>query len=296
MYWPAIRFERDGHLDLVDAFLIHFFLNRSHQETREAAMAALNLTRDFIGLQTLTLYVDRHGHTATHPDKALRRLIRSSRTTDGIHLLSDDTRLDNYEVYYYGQPLPDAIRPDFRNDFHVWLPSEFVARVGADAVADFAHALANLLPCSFDYATPALRYTDFEISAVARKRAERYPGFDVMPSGAPEVTIGERAAGAYWISILGEKLTAALGGALSLGAALPPEVIVKGLTQGKTYVRLGHEPDVGDRNRGSDLPLLRAFARLIEPQLYEPEIIYLMDETGEPDPEAVMRWHRRFLD
>jgi hypothetical protein len=177
---------------------------------------------------------------------------------------------------------------------YFWLPSDAVEELGLGTVHAFARRLAESLPFSFGYASPALLYHHDVYEAT--RRALRYPGFDVLNPGAATVDIGDRAAGVYWQTFLGKRLAENLGGLEFLKSELPAPITVEPLEGGGVTVTLGPAPSVGDNNRKQDLPLYKRFAGVIEPQLHIPQIVYFFDEEGLPDREAMEFWHRRFLD
>jgi len=107
--------------------------------------------------------------------------------------------------------------------------------------------------------------------------------------------LGDRAAGVYWLSLLGTELARHLGGFVQLRTELPTPIIVEQFQDDKIIIQLGPEPEVGDVNRQTDFPLHRQLARILEPVLHMPIRNYFADRDGESDPQAMHEWHRRFL-
>jgi hypothetical protein len=66
-------------------------------------------------------------------------------------------------------------------------------------------------------------------------------------------------------------------------------------TGGVVIIQAGRVPELGDRNRQQDLPLLRAVARLLEPVTLFRELD-LLSYFANFDEDLLQRWERRFLD
>ncbi len=276
MYWPTIRIE-ENDATVVDAFLINFFINRSHLELVDSISNAIEITQKFIQPNTLKFYIDGEGYDAEGCEERIKAFQLSRNVEDGIHLLSDSAELDPFEIYYWGQQLPDTKFKDLRNYFYVWLPSKFVKALEVSKLVQYIKNINQLLMCSYVYATPALRnyhipYKNYHM---------RYPGFDIMPPSKPLLIIGEKASGVYWVNILGNELTSTLGGIKNIRSKLSSEIFVESLANGNTFIQIGKYPDVGDTKQGNNLVLYKEFRDFIAPYLINPNQSGLLNNTDE---------------
>lgn len=298
--WPEIRLVQDGRTVVTDALVIAFFINQPHRDCAHGVAEAVDRFVHDVGLSSLGYLIDEDGDT--HPltpsvYRSLRaKLVESvGKEEGGIRLIGDDVHVTGASVHYYGQALPDQELPDWRNLLSFHVPRSLCVERGTPWMKHLARTVAAGVPFSFAYASPCVHYdSEFRVALGA---ARRYPGLDVLNQGAAAADIGDKAAGVYWMSFLGEGLSDAVGGAWKLREAVPLLAEVNELPAGATEVVVTSEPDVGDRNRQVDLPAYAQLARFLEPRLHIPEIAYFFtDDTLLPDREAMVAWHRRFLD
>lgn len=165
-----------------------------------------------------------------------------------------------------------------------------------DLCALIAKITLSLRPVS-GYCAPSLLPGDSRQSAAyaeIRSIALRHPGYDVAINEMTQLNIGKRVRGARWVTLLGDGPLERLGGIDALRKALPPEVEVRDVA-GIGMIRAGKTPELGDKNRGVDTPLLRAVARVLEPITLFGEVD-LLSNFAIFDEDLLQRWERRFLD
>ncbi|HEV2763701.1 MAG TPA: type VI immunity family protein [Pyrinomonadaceae bacterium] len=300
MNWPEIKVTDDDRVAVADSFDVTFYLWQSHVPMIRAVEMALDEYLRLVGPDALRFHVDAEGDTQPVTPDALEALRFGLFRSPGrlpnasLLLLSSETELSRFSVNYVGRELNDPRWPDLRNFIRFRLPTSFVAEAGLDALAGFARSLTEFLPLSFGYASPAIAYENDAGEAVAL--APRYPGHDVADPVSVSLALDEQAAGVYWLSFLGRALTEKLGGVGGLQSELPPPVSVEPISYGGAAVRVGAEPEVGEGDARGGFTLYRLLARVLEPHLHMPRGVYFVDADHMPDRDAMIKWHRRFLD
>jgi hypothetical protein len=193
----------------------------------------------------------------------------------------------------------DRKEPLETNLVQMYFPSESVSTPAkADAFVSWLRDTAALMPFVYGYGSPGLHWAEssqIEALTDARAVAKRYPGFDVQNNEATRSDIDTMTRGARWLTFLGPDLLRKLGGPKAARAVKDPEITIEQVGEG-TLIRAGRMPEIGDRNRREDTPLLRAVARALKPVTLfdEPglrETVFAMD-----DPAFFASWEKRFLD
>lgn len=176
-------------------------------------------------------------------------------------------------------------------------PSSVLTEDGIEKFVAFATHLAEPLPYVSGYGSPALIWSPSDPTAALRaawSHAVRCPGYDVDSNENGRLRLGARVRGARWLTFLGSELLAKLGGPASLQAALPDAVAQSPAGQG-TLLRAGAAPEIGDRDRQQETPLLRAVARVLEPVTQFEESMLLRSPFAASHESAFLEWERRFL-
>ncbi|MGH8557103.1 MAG: type VI immunity family protein [Methylococcales bacterium] len=176
-------------------------------------------------------------------------------------------------------------------------PPGVTEKENADNLCGLIAKFAALLKPVSGYCSPSLLPADSRMSAAfseMKSIALRYPGYDVAMNDMTQLVIGPQVRGARWITLLGTILLEMLGGIHALRNALPSEVEVHDIA-GIVMIRAGRMPELGDKNRKLDTPLLRAVARILEPITLFQEVDLLSYFAGF-DEDLLQRWERRFLD
>ncbi|SFM81079.1 type VI immunity family protein [Variovorax sp. OV329] len=188
-------------------------------------------------------------------------------------------------------------KPDSMTLVQMTFPIEAADEAQADATCELAGHMAALLAPVSGYCAPALLQADAQqTDAFERIRglALRHPGYDVAMNDLTRLRLGRQVRGARWITFLDAPLVQAVGGTQALHQALPAGIEV-GQAGSTTVIRGGRTPEMGDRNRRIDTPLLRAVAKVLEPITLFREakmLLYLANF----DEDLLDRWERRFLD
>jgi hypothetical protein len=287
-----------GHPVVVDSFIMVFFLDRAACGDPRPVMDAFSAFLQGPGRGMLRLYVDENGDMPPLPPDPMTVVTeRIGDATDrgelaALTLCDTDGWGGRHEAKYYYNPEGFPRWPDSKAYLLFRIGQDRVLEDGIVQMVEFVRRLTYVLPYSYAYASPALAYGEriFKTREVIHRR----PGFDVAHTSACAMDLDARPLGAYWLSVFNRHLSDALGGAERLSAHLPGAAISP-VGQGGVMLLLGDEPDVGDVNRGNALPSYRALARVLEPMLQVPKVIYMRDENGLASPELQQAWHKRFL-
>lgn len=298
-YWPEINVPRGRGTSVVDDFVFSFFLDRSIGDDPTPAIKAFELFLAQPLLAQLHFYVDDEGYTAPLPDDPAA--FAANYIVDHIHsgditelrLLDHEQTGHRFYAHFSHNPTLNPDWPDDRSFVSFRISQQAFSAFGIAATMTLIDSLCALLPFTWGYASPALYCDNFFEDALPLLR--RHPGFDVLDTIAAKSDVGDRAIGAYWINLFGPRLSLALGGAEALRAALPPQAQVHAYGNGGCRVVLGDRPEVGDVNRQIPMPLYRALAAVLQPQLHVPRVTYFADAAGMPDSDAQAVWHGRFL-
>lgn len=176
-------------------------------------------------------------------------------------------------------------------------PADFMQSYGTDSFVGLALKMADLLPYDSGYASLSLNWAvDSTLPMAAPKivpLALRHPGYDVHMNNDTRYALGHRSRGARWLTFLGNRLVAQLGGRESLKDQLDPAIQIMEAGQG-IAIRAGAAPLPGDINRKDTLPLLCSVARAIKPVTYFNDDI-MLDHMFGGDETRLERWERRFL-
>jgi hypothetical protein len=187
--------------------------------------------------------------------------------------------------------------PDARTLVQMAFPPSSMKEEQVAGLVELVDRMAAVLRPVSGYCSPGLLTStaqEGEAFGMLKGIALRHPGYDVEMNEFTQLEIGNRVRGARWITLLGPFLAQQLGGVDAIRAALPPEVDVRE-SGGVVVIQAGRTPEVGDRNRKQDLPLLRAVARLLEPVTLFGEGD-LLSYFANFDEDVLRRWERRFLD
>jgi hypothetical protein len=178
---------------------------------------------------------------------------------DGALALADEQRPLLLAPEHHGQPGASSVRYKPFNDAAVNRclrqldPSKSVSR---DGFFDSGYAsLALVHPYNMDLKGAGEMFAPL---------AFRHPGYDVPENDATCDKVGGLCRGARWVTLLGPTQTAALGGCDGIERGLAPGLTATPLAEG-VMIQAGERPELGDVNRGEDVPLLRALARQLEP-------------------------------
>jgi len=135
---------------------------------------------------------------------------------------------------------------------------------------------------------------DDEVCAWAGPLMLRHPGLGYGSSMTLSNAASKGVVAVSWLTFLGAKTAADLGGAKALKSAASPEIAVLPVDHGGVLLRAGKSPQLGDVNRHDMLPVYRAVGRLVSPRRAPDEALDDLMILGMSE-EAAHGWLRRFF-
>ncbi len=200
--------------------------------------------------------------------------------------------------FVLGNP-KDKHEPYETNLIQVYRPSVEVSTPNkADNFVEWVTDFASGLPYVYGYASPGLHWAEWnQIDALAEARAvaKRYPGFDVQYNELTRSDLDTKTRGSRWLTFLGPELIEKLGGIESIDSVSSEEIRVIPSGHG-ILLRAGILPEIGDRNRKLDTPLLRRIAVLLKPvTLFDEPSLRDSFFADEDDPDFFENWEWRFF-
>ncbi|WP_437655263.1 type VI immunity family protein [Sorangium sp. So ce1182] len=170
---------------------------------------------------------------------------------------------------------------------------------GAERFVELARDWAKRLPFVHGYGGLALNQSpesgaQQQNSAIVFALASRFPGFEVEDCGGTVLVGQESIKGVNWLTLLGDKFVARVGGAESLRRGLSDAIELHSIQGRGLLIRAGKEPGTGDVNRGARLPLYGEVSRALAPirMLQHPDLGPA--EFGSFGPQGTAAWLRRF--
>lgn len=291
---------------LRDGWTAVFYLSGPCEQHQAAAARCIAEYLRLVREPALRWTIDEEGDAVELDDAEINgrldELAQPGEDSVGFRLMDNPEGVSAHRVRYIGLHTDDpiaAMRPDAVSLLQLTYATETVERIGLERFVRFHDAVAETLPLSFGYVSPAfLAATGAgEPPAFERIRgwSRRFPCLDVSHVSIDTLTLGDRVRGAYWLSYLGPRNVEALGGEPALRAALTAAagegVGVRALPGGVLALQVEAAPISGDVNRREDVSAYRALAACLEPRLYEPEIAF-----PEFELEDTQAWFRRFLE
>lgn len=277
-----------------------FYSRTTNEQLRDRAAAIIRRIVNVLGYQALALYVDHEGNEQDLTPAMLdvlfdqRMLGRLRAANANIILNSADLAVPSFYLWYNGRSLRDASDPQ-ASYLTLWVPRAYFAANSAELLALFDD-IATTFPVSFGYVSRNFAGTrNLQKQALAR----RYLAYDIASPLCVSADIGPTAAGAYWLNYLGMDLARRLGDRQSLRTRLADETSIRELSDDVLRVQLTDKATAGDVNRGEDLSAYRKFAAVLADAgvLHIPsKAVYFFDAQGMADRNAMVAWHRRFID
>jgi len=291
----------DGSVSIREVFIIVFYLARPNLDIVQSVERAIRGFVELVSLDALSDYYNYDGEqeelTAQSLDEIItERLLGPNREANAnIELSGRGIYAPEYYLWYNGKALDIEEAREEVGYLWSWMPRNFYLNNTVKTI-NYISSLALDLPFTFAYSSLGLAG---ENKYVKQGLAIRHPGLDIAHPGCVSADLGLRAAGSYWMNLLGPELCALVGGVTALRAELPGEILVDELPGGKCQILLGPEPGIGDINRRDLLPLNQSLARFFRRKgvLHVPErVVYFVDQQGMADREGMEEWHQRFID
>lgn len=290
----------DGPVVVRDVMAAVFYSRTTNEQLRDRAAAMIRRIVDLLGYQAFALYVDLNGNEqdltpATLEPLLDQRLLGRLRAPNANMILSSvDPGVPSFYLWYNGRSLRDASDPQ-ASYLTLWVPRGYFAENSAELLALFDD-IATAFPVSSGYVNRGFAGTRHLLKSAL---AHRYLAYDIASPLCVSADIGPAAAGAYWLNYLGKDLARRLGDPQGLRPGLADETSIRGLSGEVLRIQLTREATAGDAHHGEDLSAYRKFAAVLAGAgvLHVPsKAVYFFDVHGMADRNAMIAWHRRFID
>jgi hypothetical protein len=128
---------------------------------------------------------------------------------------------------------------------------------------------------------------DMQVPKLIGALLRRYPGFNL---GTPREITDQDMPPVNWVTLLGPDLLKKIGGVAKVRTAFSDDKMISVTPVGDgAFIRAGESPQLGDRNRGDDLPLYRRVGKYLKDFRGDQEI-----ELNGFSEEASEKWLARF--
>lgn len=289
-----------GPVIVRDVVAAVFYSRTTNEQLRDRAAAVVRRVVSILGYQALALYVDHEGNEQDLTPAMLdmlfdqRMLGRLRAPNANIILNSADLVVPSFYLWYNGRSLRDASDPQ-ASYLILWVPRTYFSAHSIELLSLFDD-IATTFPVSFGYVSRSFAGPrNSQKQALAR----RYLAYDIASPLCVGADIGSAAAGAYWLNYLGMDLARRLGGRQGLQSRLADEISIRELSDEVLRVQLTKMPTSGDVNRREDLSAYRKFAAVLADAgvlHISSKAVYFFDAQGMADRNAMVAWHRRFID
>lgn len=296
--------QGNGELIARDSFLLAFFCKRPAADLVEAFSQVFDHWLDSTPAEAKKWAMIGENATTYKPF--------ASRSMKRLKAEFDAKRAASKEISAFELGGPQQINPDHQivvilsrdvtdddpetNLLEIRLPSEEVTGGNVERVVDFARSVAERIPYDSGYGSLALTCgVDSQLIAFAETAqglAIRHPGFDMPKNDPVRIGLDKQLRGAYWLTFVGADALHKLGGPEILRAELDSAITMEPLGTG-VMLRVGERPEIGDVNRGDNLPLIRSLAKVLQPVMRFGDRFLNNLFLEEEDRE---RWERRHLD
>lgn len=292
----------NGIVSIQEIFTIVFYIPRANLDIVENAERAILGFKDLVSIEALPEYYNYEGEQEDLTEESLRELIYERlfgpNRAPNAHIeligIGKSIYAPDYYLTYSGSSLEIPGLDDEVSLFWCWMPRNFYKNYRND-VFEYIMTLADDFPFSFAHASFGLSGEDrFKKQALVK----RYPGLDISNPDCIQADIDSKAAGSYWLTLLGTELCQSIGGVSALRDGLPKNISIEELPGNKCYILLSKEPEIGDVNRRNLLPKHQALTMFFHDKnvLHIPKrVVYFVDEEGMADRDAMEAWHQRFL-
>ena len=196
-----------------------------------------------------------------------------------------------FGAHFEGTPLDDEILVHEDNPLYLEFPEDVLEWTNIERFYEFVHKVASMRQFDSGYCGYAFKHLFMshlaESFEAISHMAMRYIGFDIS-SDVARFSARGRVCNVSWLSLFGQQIVEALGGADLVRQALPSSMNITEVGSG-LLVRAAEKPIVGDVNRGAkDVAPLRRLAKLTKHLRVQEE------NLGPDDPTFAERWLSRF--
>lgn len=293
---PRLRVRAaSGALLIRDSLHIHFYMRRPHAEVAPAVLRALECYRRVVPSGALSRYDEEAGDWEPVDQAGWNSIRDELLEPHGAVLdLRDATGEKRYRFDYRGRRPTTSATSDTVCVVSFWLPTEYLEEAGPEALRTLVLELAEPLPFNSGHAGLAFN-CDMDlvgIEAEVWKWCRGYPGMDLPRMDRLAWQLGTRISTVSWMTLLGEPVLSAAGGAVELREQLRSTgATVLDLSNERVAIVLSPEPEARDIEHGAVPSAYRKLATTLEPWLFHEQQL-----TGAEHAAELRRWERRFID
>ncbi|MFY2562665.1 type VI immunity family protein [Corallococcus terminator] len=293
---PRIRVRAaSGALLIRDSLCIHFYMRHPHAEVAPAVLRALECYRRVVPEDALSSYVEETGDWEPIDQAGWNRIRDELLEPHGAILdLRDATGEKRYRFAYRGRRPATRVTSDTVCAVGFWLPTEYLEEQGPEALGKLVLGLAEALPFNSGHAGLAFN-CDLDLVGVEAEVWEwcrKYPGMDLPRMDRRASQLGTKVSTVSWMTLLGEPVLSASGGAVELREQLRSMGgTVLELSNERVAIVLAPKPEAGGAEHGAVPAAYRRLATTLEPWLFHEQQL-----AGAEHAEELRRWERRFID
>lgn len=246
----------------------------------------------FISPASLDMYYAPSAVYKTMTDKAYRSTVQSLRSLEQndeffeFHFGPGLEVGSGFAAHFTGSALADESMPDETNLLTLEFPPDFLQSRAPSELFEFCVRSAQRTSFHFGLCGYAFQHSVTVLEGEAKeeiaKLAMRYRGFDISYDDI-RYDLRQKIHNVGWLTLLGDRLVRAFGGAEKLRRAMPSGSVLD--IHGGVVVVTAEYPVVGDVNRpSSELSSLSRLATLLKPLRIE------TDYLGSDDDDFAQRW------
>ncbi|TCJ96373.1 uncharacterized protein DUF3396 [Nocardia alba] len=267
---------------LRDGWVAVFYLPDSCDRHRAAVAESVAEYLRLVDSPDLRLTIDEEGYPVALTDaeiaERLAYVAKPSGESVGLSLMDRKNGVSGHRLRYMGFGADDPIAgPEATSLLLLTYTSETVERLGLERFARFHDELADRLPLSTGYVSPAfLAATGAGEPAafeVIRAIWREHPCLDIPYISLDWMLLGDRIRGAYWLNYLAPG---------TVDPSTDPDLLVRELSSGTMAIQVDGPPD------GDPAPY-RRLAESFAPRAFRPTIPF-----PEFDAEEIAAWFARF--
>ncbi|WP_141333111.1 type VI immunity family protein [Myxococcus faecalis] len=295
---PRIRIHaKSGALLIRDSLCIQFYMHRPHVEVAPFVLRALERYRRELPAGALSSYSEEAGDWEPIAEEEWSTSIRDEilEPRGAVLDLRDASGEKRYRFEYLGRRVSVHAPSDTVCAVGFWLPTEYLSEHGAEALRELVLELGRGLPFNSGHAGLAFNceLDLVGVEAEVWKWCHKYPGMDLPRMSRLASQLGTKVSTVSWMTLLGEPVLDAAGGAARLREQLrSTEGTVLELDSERVAAVLTPKPEAGDTAHGGVWPAYRKLATALEPWFFHER--HLVGAL--PSNEELRRWERRFID
>ena len=304
MNLPQFEFRMEsGAIALRDGFVVNFFLPRSHVEISNIVERAVGLYLGLPGIPTVLGTLDGEGYPlmlgAGKLPSLIKDKLREGLTEAELQVIDSTDGTSSFSIRYHGFDLKDRSEKGWRSavsGIRFTFPTSYLGEEGLLEIFQFSNNLAEMLPFSFGYVSPAFLYHEGVGEPAAfetiRGLCKRFLCLDIPFLLLDCLEVGSGPKGAYWGNYLSSSIVEKLGGEILVKKHFEGhDVRLRAQGNGAMSIYLGRSPIAGDVNRNENVEAHKVAFRIFAREMVQRTVPYM-----DFDEETMHHWLYRFAD